>query len=112
MTQPTPFAELPGTERVRRFEGKEHGSSVSFYLTRVGPGHRVGLHRHPYDETFIVEEGTALFTLDGETVKAHAGHIVVVPAGTAHGFTNAGDEELRQVSIHAAPVMVQEDLEE
>lgn len=112
MTQPTPFSDLPGSERVRRFEGKDHGSSVSFYLTRVGPGHSVALHRHPYDETFIVEEGTATFSVGGENVEAHAGQIVVVPAGTAHGFTNAGDGELRQVSIHASAVMVQEELEE
>ena len=112
MTEPTPFSDLPGSERVRQFEGKEHGSSVSFYITRVGPGHHVALHRHPYDETFIVEAGVATFRVGEETVEARAGHIVVVPAETAHGFTNAGEEELRQVSIHASAVMLQEEIED
>jgi quercetin dioxygenase-like cupin family protein len=71
-----------------------------------------GLHRHPYEETFIVEEGRATFTVDGETIEAHAGQIVVVPAGAAHGFVSSGDDVLRQVSIHPSDHMVQEWLEE
>lgn len=39
-----------------------------------------------------------------------AGHIVVVPAETAHGFKNAGDTLLRVVSVHPSPTVRQSDL--
>ncbi|HEX8075086.1 MAG TPA: cupin domain-containing protein [Thermoleophilaceae bacterium] len=102
------IADLPGSETASRFEGADHGSTVSFFITRHPPGAGAPLHRHPYEETFIVEEGTAEFTIDGQTTEARAGQIVIVPAGAAHGFRNAGDGVLRQVSIHPAPRMEQE----
>jgi quercetin dioxygenase-like cupin family protein len=111
---PTPLwvADLPGSDTASRFEGKDYGSTVSFFLTHHPPGSGPALHRHPYEETFIVEEGSATFTVNGETVEARAGQIVVVPAGAAHGFVNSGDGVLRQVSIHPSDHMVQEWVEE
>ena len=107
-----PVADLPGSETAVRFVGKDHGATISFFLTRHPPGTGAKLHRHPYEETFIVEEGHATFTVDGEAIEADAGQIVVVPAGAAHGFVSSGDGELRQVSIHPSEVMVQEWLEQ
>ncbi len=102
---------LPGGENAVRFDGHEHGASVSFFITRNKPGTGPGLHKHPYDETFIVQEGEARFTVGEETIEAVAGEIVVVPADTPHGFVNTGGGILRQVNIHAAPRMETEWLE-
>jgi quercetin dioxygenase-like cupin family protein len=101
-------ADLPGSETASRFEGRDHDATVSFFLSRHPPGTGPGLHRHPYEETFIVEEGSATFMIDGETIEAHAGQIVVVPAGAAHGFVSSGEDVLRQISIHPSDQMVQE----
>ncbi len=70
------------------------------------------LHRHPYGETFIVQEGLAEYTVDGETIAARDGQIVIVPAGAAHGFASVGQGVLRQVSIHPSGHVIQEWLEE
>lgn len=105
------FEDLPGSERSRRFEGREHGATVSFFISRHAPGEGPVLHRHPYEETFIMQEGTVEFTVDGQTIEANAGEIVVVPANTPHKFVNTGSERIRQVSIHACDHMIQEDLE-
>jgi quercetin dioxygenase-like cupin family protein len=102
------IADLPGSEAASRFEGRDHGASVSFFVTRHPAGTGPGLHRHPYEETFIVEEGSATFTVDSEAIEAHAGQIIVVPAGAAHRFVNSGDGVLRQVSIHPSDHFVQE----
>jgi len=56
-------AEL-GDERVARFEGRDHGAAVSFFLTRFAPGTGPGQHVHPYEETFVLESGQATFTGD------------------------------------------------
>jgi quercetin dioxygenase-like cupin family protein len=109
--EPIPVTGLPGSDRARRFEGANHGSSVSFYITRYENGEGPDLHRHPYEETFIVQEGEATYEVDGEEIVAGPGQIVVVPPGAAHKFKASGDGLLRQVAIHGAAAMVQEDLE-
>jgi quercetin dioxygenase-like cupin family protein len=101
-------SDLPGN-LIGRFEGRDHGSSVSFFVGSFPPGTGPGLHRHPYDETFIVEAGNATFTIAGETVELAAGQIEVVPAGTPHKFVSG--EGFRLISITPADHMTQEDLE-
>ncbi|HEY6016455.1 MAG TPA: cupin domain-containing protein, partial [Gaiellaceae bacterium] len=60
---------------------------------------------HPYEETFLVQQGAALFTVDDGQVEARAGQVLVVPAGAAHGFKGASEVPVEIVSIHSAPVM-------
>ncbi len=105
------FAQLADGKAVATFIGKEHGATVSFFAGTFGARRGPRLHRHPYDETFIVEDGSATFTVDGETVEARAGDIVVVPGGAAHKFLT-GEEGMRSVNIHAAAEMETEWLEE
>src|SRR5512144_443741 len=91
--------ELPGGENASTFEGQEHGAEVSFFLSHNKPGTGPKLHRHPYEETFIVEDGEVLFTVGESTIEARAGDIVVVPAGAPHKFVSRAAKH-RQVSIH------------
>jgi mannose-6-phosphate isomerase-like protein (cupin superfamily) len=104
-------SDLAG-KRAARFEGGDHDSSVSLFLGEFPPGTGPGLHRHPYDETFVIESGAAVFTVEGEALEAGAGQIVVVPAGAPHKFEAVGEEPMRQISIHPRARMEQEWLEE
>ena len=109
--QVVPFDEirLTPTGRSRRFLGERHGSSVSFFVVDGKEGDGPGPHTHPYDETFVVLDGGATFTVDGQDVEAAAGTVLVVPAGAVHGFT-IGPEGMRSVNIHPRPRMEQTDL--
>jgi mannose-6-phosphate isomerase-like protein (cupin superfamily) len=111
MPEPLPFTDLPGSERARKFEGRRHGAGVSFFISTHAPGEGPALHRHPYEETFILLAGNATFTVGDETLTPDPGHVLIVPPGTPHKFVNSGDGRLQQVSIHSAPEMVQEYLE-
>jgi quercetin dioxygenase-like cupin family protein len=104
--------DLRSSETASRFEGGRFGSTVSFFLTRHPPGSGVALHRHPYEETFIVEGGNGTFSVDGESIEAEAGQIVIVPAGAVHGFTSDGPDILRVVGIHPAEWIEQEQVED
>lgn len=106
------LADLALSPRAARFEGADHGAQVSFFVTTHEYGAGPDLHRHPYEETFIVQEGAVRFTVDGEAVDARGGQVVVVPAGAAHGFKGASDEPVRIVSLHPAPAMEQTWLDE
>ena len=54
------------------------------------PGGGSRLHRHPYEEVFVVQEGSATFTAGDDVIEATGGQVVVVPAGVAHKFVNSG----------------------
>jgi len=85
------LSALSLSHRAARFEGKDHDARVSFFVTAHERGEGAELHRHPYEEVFLVNDGTAVFTIASETVEAHAGQIVVVPAGAAHSFESVGE---------------------
>jgi len=104
-------SELPSGESSATFNGHEHEASVSFFPSRNLPGSGPDLHRHPYEETFIIEDGNVRFTVGEETVEATVGDIVVVPVGTPHKFVNIGAGRLRQISIHPVARMATEWLE-
>jgi mannose-6-phosphate isomerase-like protein (cupin superfamily) len=102
--------ELPGGENSEAFYGHEHDAQVSFFLSHNRPGTGPKLHRHPYEEIFIVQEGDVLFTVGDRTIEAGAGDIVIAPAGTPHKFVSRGETH-RQINIHPVARMETEWLE-
>ena len=102
--------DLPRGENSHVFNGHEHGSQVCFFLSHHRPNTGPSLHRHAYEEIFIVQEGDVLFTLGDETIEAGPGDIVIVPPGTPHKFLSRGETH-RQISIHPVPRMETEWLE-
>ena len=95
------------------FQGYLHGdSSVSFIWIDLPPGEGPRLHKHPYEEIFIVQEGRARYTVGAETIEAGVGQIIVVPPETPHKFVNIGAGQLKQVDIHASPRFITDWLEE
>lgn len=104
--------ELPHNADTYEFEGiKYQNTEVSFIWVDMSPGGSVRLHRHPYKEIFIIQEGTATFTVGSSTFEMHAGQVVVVSADVPHKFMNASDRQLRQVDIHVNPHFITEWLE-
>ena len=76
------------------------------------PGSGPKLHRHPYEEVFVVQEGSATFTVGEATIEVSGGQVAVVPAGVPHKFVNSGTRRLRQIDIHANERFVTEWLED
>ena len=103
---------LPSPGSTVKFEGAPYGSGVSFFLVNAEPGDGPNLHKHPYSETWIVRQGKARITADGEIIEAGPGDMAVVSAETPHKFKNIGTERLDIICIHASPRIIQEWLEE
>jgi mannose-6-phosphate isomerase-like protein (cupin superfamily) len=45
------------------------------------------------------------FVVDGASITAHGGQVVVVPPGATHEFTNSGTETVEMTSIHPVAEM-------
>jgi mannose-6-phosphate isomerase-like protein (cupin superfamily) len=96
------------------FLGEQHGATIRILTGHAIPPGDAGprLHRHPYEEVFVVYEGRATFTVGDMTHEATGGHIVVVPAGMPHKFVDAGEGVLRETSVHASKEVITEWLED
>ncbi len=95
-------ADLPGEEDRREFEGLSHGTiGISYVQTALAPGAGCATHSHPYDEVVIVEEGRGLAHVGEDSRDLEAGHTLTIPARTAHGFANNGEDPLRLLELHA-----------
>ena len=60
------------------------GYEVTMQKGNAGSG--PPLHSHPWDECFFVLSGEVEFSIDQRQVKASAGTMFHLPAGTPHGF--------------------------
>ncbi|HEY6799816.1 MAG TPA: cupin domain-containing protein [Agromyces sp.] len=108
---PGDLLRIGAARRTLRFEGRDHGSAISYFLVDNDPGQGPDLHRHPYAETWIVLEGEARFTVGDDQFIASAGDTLTGPANIWHGFKNCGTGRLRVIGIHASDTIIQENLE-
>jgi mannose-6-phosphate isomerase-like protein (cupin superfamily) len=93
--------ELPYDGNTYEFVGSHYqNTEISFIWVDMPPGGSVKLHKHPYQEIFIIQEGTAIFTVGSATLEARAGQIIIVPEHTPHKFMNLSDNQLKQIDIH------------
>ena len=105
--------ELPNNKSVYTFEGYQYaGVDVSFLLSETAHGKGSDLHKHLYDEVFVVQEGELTLTVGEDTIKATGGRIVIVPAGAPHKFVNSGTRRARHIDIHTSRRMITDLLED
>ena len=101
------FSEIQVNSTTYRFEGGKYGGvAASFFLVHTEPGKGPALHKHPYEEVFIVQEGEVTFVVGTETLTVKRGNVVIVPPETPHKFTNTGTTALRQLSIQPTKEMI------
>jgi mannose-6-phosphate isomerase-like protein (cupin superfamily) len=93
--------ELPYDGNTYEFQGIEHhDTNVSFIWVDMPPGSTIRLHKHPYEEIFIIQEGISTFTVGSGMLDARAGQIIIVAADVPHKFMNLSDKQLKQIDIH------------
>jgi quercetin dioxygenase-like cupin family protein len=81
--------------------GKDTGGRYCLIDMLIPPGGGPPPHRHDFEEMFTVLEGEVKVTFRGETLTAHAGDTINVPANAPHAFTNAGDSPSRLLCLCA-----------
>jgi quercetin dioxygenase-like cupin family protein len=86
---------VTGERLVFRKTSRDTNGEAVVIETFVKPnGFVAAAHLHPYqEERFQVLRGTVGFRVGGEEIVAGPGQRLTVPAGTAHKFWNAGEDE-------------------
>ena len=78
----------------RKTSRETNGEAVELETFVKPDGFVAAAHVHPHqEERFHILRGTLGFRLGREKIVAGPGQRVTVPAGTAHKFWNAGDDE-------------------
>ena len=79
---------------------------INHYTLRRGKINGMGSHPEPYNEIYYVVRGRGILRLGNppEAFDVRPGHLAFIPAGTAHGLENTGDEDLEILTIWAGPI--------
>ena len=105
--------ELPFDGNTYEFQGIHHqGTNVSFIWVDMPPGGMIRLHKHPYEEVFIIQEGVSTFTVGSVALEARPGQIIIVHAEVPHKFMNLSERPLKQIDIHVSNQFITDWLEE
>ena len=88
------------------FDGGQHGVTSSAIIVDVAPGTGPRRHKHPYDEIFILIEGSVRLEADGELLDLTPEQLAVVKSGVPHSFTNIGTGRARMVNINTSDTVV------
>jgi quercetin dioxygenase-like cupin family protein len=94
-----PHIGLVGDTYTITVSGEDTNGRYCVIDMHVPPGGGPGLHRHDYDETFIVEEGEIEVTFRGTKTTARAGDTATIPSNAPHKFHNAAKEPARLICI-------------
>lgn len=77
----------------------------------VDPGCRLSYQTHEHrSEHWVVVQGVATCTIDGDVVLAHPGESVDVGQGAKHRLANEGAEELVIVEVQRGPYTGEDDI--
>ncbi len=91
------------------FNGSKYGDlACSAFIVDIQPSLGPRRHTHPYEEVFVIVEGTVRLEVGVEVLEATPEEICIVPAGVPHTFTNLGPGRARLVNIHAAAEVITE----
>ncbi|WP_068115783.1 cupin domain-containing protein [Tropicimonas marinistellae] len=96
-----------------KLEGHAVQTDVSFLFNEVREaGKGPPLHKHPYDEVYIVRQGRAQVIVGNERTEVSEGDILVIPANTPHKVLTAGGGTTEIISVHVSNKFLAEMLEE
>lgn len=80
------------------------GTHSQLVIMSIPVGEDIGEETHPdVDQILYFVEGTCEVVLDGESRTVEERGVVYVPAGTKHNFINAGEADLKLITIYSPP---------
>ncbi len=90
----------------------EEGTTFKVKRIEVLPGKRLSYQKHSQRaEHWVVVEGTAKVTLDGNEILVHTGEAIDIPIGAAHRVENPGEEHLIFIEVQRGNYLGEDDIQ-
>ncbi len=83
-----PTQSLPGISARMVLDGRHGVAAARTFAIEFAPGAKLGIHDHPFEETFYLLEGEIAFAADGIERTLRAGDVAFAEVGCLHGFEN------------------------
>ena len=95
-------AQQAGAKRteLQRHDLSVPGREVIQVRVDLEPGYAFPSHTHPGEEIIYVIEGMWEYEIAGKPVKAKAGDVLFVPAGTIHSAKNVGTGNAAELATY------------
>jgi quercetin dioxygenase-like cupin family protein len=78
------------------------GSELStMFMVQYQPNGVAGQHDHPFEETYLILDGSVDATFDGERYRLEPGDIAFAGVGCVHGFSNPASTPVRWLETQA-----------
>jgi mannose-6-phosphate isomerase-like protein (cupin superfamily) len=74
---------------------------LTMFMVQYEPDGVAGAHDHPLEETYMIEEGTAIGRFDGHEYVLEPGDIAFAGVGCVHEFANQGPGIVRWLETQA-----------
>ena len=97
--QSLPHVGLVGDTYTITVTGEDTAGRFSVIDMHIPPGGGPPLHRHDFEETFILLAGEMEATFRGQKVTIKAGDTATIPANAPHQFKNLSSEPVRLLCI-------------
>jgi quercetin dioxygenase-like cupin family protein len=94
-----PHIGLVGDTYTITIDGDDTKGRFCVVDMHIPPGGGPGLHRHDFEETFIVLDGKIEATFRGKRTVVHAGATINIPANAPHRFHNTSADPARVICI-------------
>ena len=73
----------------------------TMFMVQYEPDGLAGPHDHPFEETYLIVEGSVEATFDGKAYALEVGDVAWAGVGCVHGFRNVGDGPVRWLETQA-----------
>jgi quercetin dioxygenase-like cupin family protein len=73
----------------------------TMFMVQYEPDGAAGAHDHPFEETYLITEGSVEATFDGTPYVLEVGDVAWAGVGCVHGFRNVGDGPVRWLETQA-----------
>ncbi|WP_026875400.1 cupin domain-containing protein [Jiangella gansuensis] len=91
-----------GGINVKQMVDSDLGAQLTtMFMVQYDPAGAASPHDHPFEETYLILDGTVEASFDGQTYLLEPGDIAWAGVGCAHAFANAGDGIVRWLETQA-----------
>jgi mannose-1-phosphate guanylyltransferase/mannose-6-phosphate isomerase len=93
------------------YEGLIQGDRFQVKRIVVTPGHKLSLQKHFHRaEHWVVVNGTAIVTRDGEEIMVRENESIYLPLGTVHRMENPGKIPLTLIEVQSGAYLGEDDI--